>query len=240
MTEIGTAMSVIGAVTGSKDLAKFGTVMGLAGGIGGAINGSLSANPFDQIDAVGSSTASTVPDLSNGVSEVSSAMDASGAGGTLSDTTNAFGSGGNVASGVEQASKNATLNGGIDTSTTGANGVTGNVPSAGTVTASNPTDARLASGTQATPTSGTTISAGTGKAADSASSWFDKMTQFVKSNDKLSAAALQLGGSALAGMSQASQFDRQYALASQKQGWGNSVGKTGPTSIIQSVKGATA
>lgn len=232
MTEIGTALSVVGAVTGSSDLSKFGAVMGLAGGIGGAINGTLSANPFDQVTSDAASNGSS---LSSGFSDAG-ALDASGAGGTLSDTTNAFGSGTQAASGVEQASQNATLNGGLDSTATGAPKVTGDV-SSGAVSGStnptvstntNPTDTRLANGTQTTPGV---------KPPDTASTWLDKMTQFIKGNDRFSAAALQLGGSALSGMNQASQFDRQYGLAAQRQGWGNSVGQTGPTSIIQSVKG---
>lgn len=43
ITEIGTVMTVVGAVTGSKDLMKTGAVMGLVGGVGGAIASSSAA-----------------------------------------------------------------------------------------------------------------------------------------------------------------------------------------------------
>lgn len=43
VTEIGTALTVVGAVTGSKDLMKVGAVMGLVGGVGGLVNGMAGA-----------------------------------------------------------------------------------------------------------------------------------------------------------------------------------------------------
>lgn len=43
ITEVGTVMTVVGAVTGSKDLMKAGAVMGLVGGVGGAIASSSTA-----------------------------------------------------------------------------------------------------------------------------------------------------------------------------------------------------
>lgn len=41
IAEVGLAMSVVGAVTGSKDLMKIGGVMSLVGGIGGMVNGAM-------------------------------------------------------------------------------------------------------------------------------------------------------------------------------------------------------
>lgn len=41
VSEVGMAMSVVGAVTGNKDLMKIGGVLGLAGGIGGAAAGGM-------------------------------------------------------------------------------------------------------------------------------------------------------------------------------------------------------
>jgi hypothetical protein len=41
-TEIGTAMTVIGAVTGNKDLMKIGGAIAMVGGVGGLINGAVS------------------------------------------------------------------------------------------------------------------------------------------------------------------------------------------------------
>lgn len=42
MAEIGTAMTIVGAATGSKSLMKVGGVIGLVGGVGGMINGAMS------------------------------------------------------------------------------------------------------------------------------------------------------------------------------------------------------
>lgn len=43
VAEVGLAMTVVGTVTGSKDLMKLGSVMGLVGGVGGMINKGLTA-----------------------------------------------------------------------------------------------------------------------------------------------------------------------------------------------------
>ncbi len=42
ITEVGIAMTVVGAVTGSKSLMKIGGVLSLVGGVGGMINGAMS------------------------------------------------------------------------------------------------------------------------------------------------------------------------------------------------------
>ena len=52
MVEVGTAMTVVGAVTGSKDLMKIGGVMGLVGGIGGMVAGAGGA-VSGAVDATG-------------------------------------------------------------------------------------------------------------------------------------------------------------------------------------------
>jgi hypothetical protein len=43
MAEVGTVMTVVGAVTGNKDLMKVGGAVGLIGGIGGLVNGAAGA-----------------------------------------------------------------------------------------------------------------------------------------------------------------------------------------------------
>lgn len=43
MAEVGSVMSIVGAVTGNKDLAKIGGAIGLVGGVGGLIAGAASA-----------------------------------------------------------------------------------------------------------------------------------------------------------------------------------------------------
>lgn len=52
MAEVGTAMTIVGAVTGSKDLMKIGGVMGLVGGIGGMVAGAGGA-VSGAVDATG-------------------------------------------------------------------------------------------------------------------------------------------------------------------------------------------
>lgn len=41
MAEIGTIMTIVGGVTGNKDLMKLGGVIGLVGGVGGLVNGAI-------------------------------------------------------------------------------------------------------------------------------------------------------------------------------------------------------
>jgi hypothetical protein len=47
MAEVGTAMSVVGAVTGNKDLTKLGAVVGLVGGVGGMVSGGAASGLAD-------------------------------------------------------------------------------------------------------------------------------------------------------------------------------------------------
>ena len=78
IAEVGTAMSIVGAVTGSKDLAKFGAVLGLVGGIGSLANSALSgtsAGLGQVVDATGGLETAT---NYAGASSLGTAIDATG------------------------------------------------------------------------------------------------------------------------------------------------------------------
>lgn len=108
IAEVGTAMTVVGAITGSKDLMKVGGVMGLVGGVGGFVAGGMGAGA----DAAAAGGA----DASAGGSDV--------------------------------------LSSGIDSSPSAASSTIGDPTGA----AMNPTDMRLAAGTQAAPASAADLS----------------------------------------------------------------------------------
>lgn len=60
VAEVGTAMTVVGAVTGSKDLMKVGGVMGAVGGIGSLVAGAASGSGSLMSSAVDSSPSAAV------------------------------------------------------------------------------------------------------------------------------------------------------------------------------------
>jgi hypothetical protein len=67
VAEVGTAMTVVGAVTGSKDLMKVGGIMGLVGGVGGMVAGA----------AGGAAGAAGTADAASSDGIISSAVDSS-------------------------------------------------------------------------------------------------------------------------------------------------------------------
>lgn len=85
VAEVGTAMTVVGAVTGSKDLMKAGAVMGLAGGVGGAIAGGASSVAATGADAVNSFDSGAMQGLVNGASGAADTAANIGAANALSD-----------------------------------------------------------------------------------------------------------------------------------------------------------
>ncbi len=57
MAEIGTAMTIVGGVTGSKELMKIGGTMAMVGGVGGMVNGAIGSAASTAVDGVATTVA---------------------------------------------------------------------------------------------------------------------------------------------------------------------------------------
>lgn len=75
ITEIGVALTVVGAVTGSKDLMKLGSVMGIVGGVGGLVTSAASAATTAASTAAEAASAPAASAASTAASTVSSTAD---------------------------------------------------------------------------------------------------------------------------------------------------------------------
>lgn len=243
VAEVGVAMSVVGAVTGSEDLLKIGSTLGLVGGIGSAISGLSSA-------AAGGANAATSAAWSEGAAGLGQDV-LSNVGGEIADSAlNATGSA--VSSPVAQSSLSATA-----------------LPDLGAQAMSslNPTDARLAAGTQTAPgmmdvgqqTSGmagpadvqgastpvdtndwskgvtdaqTRTSLGL-DAPQESSGFFRSFSDFANKNKTLFNSGMQLVGGAFKGANDRSMFEDRVALERQRvnqTSYGSAVANIAPRS----------
>ncbi|MDC6726480.1 hypothetical protein, partial [Leclercia adecarboxylata] len=57
MAEIVTAMTIVGGVTGSKELMKIGGTMAMVGGVGGMVNGAIGSAASTAVDGVATTVA---------------------------------------------------------------------------------------------------------------------------------------------------------------------------------------
>ena len=253
VAEVGIAMSVVGAVTGNKDLLKIGSVMGLVGGVGGMLAGSGAATGATALGEAGTEAA-----LASASGEAASAFGGSAA---VDATTES------LLAGLESAAPQAvTQTSGLQaTSISQPSGpiiqsnvapevgaqMQASVPDAGGLqgpagvqtpadvgiqapadvatpfTETNPTDMRLAAGTQTGPI-GTV-------APQSADSFWSSFSTFAKNNQKLLSGGMQVVGGALNGMNQRSMFDERMNLERQRTaqtGYGNTTSNFAPRSII--------
>jgi hypothetical protein len=259
VTEVGVTMTVVGAVTGSKDLMQIGAVMGAVGGIGGAIAGGATAAAAAGADAVNSFDSGAMQGLVNGASGAVDTGASIGAANALSDGNYAGADmsqfGGDTTSPVATSTVQAqplapasttaapttTVTQAADqtsvqpiTPPPGASvndvagaqaptGVTEPVGAQGPADVStpysNPTDMRLASGTQQPP----------GGPDLTSDSLFSKFSDWATKNKTLFNAGVQVIGGALSGMNQRDIADQKMALQRDMWNRANSAGTFAPT-----------
>jgi hypothetical protein len=257
VTEVGVTMTVVGAVTGSKDLMQIGAVMGAVGGIGGAIAGGATAAAG--ADAVNSFDSGAMQGLVNGASDAADTASSIGATNALSDANYSGADlsrfGGDTTSPVATSTVQAqplapasttaapttTATQAVDQTAvqpitpppgatvndvTGAqapNGVTEPVGAQGPADVStpysNPTDMRLANGTQQPP----------GGPDLTSDSLFSKFSDWATKNKTLFNAGVQVIGGGLSGMNQRDIADQKMALQRDMWNRANSVGTFSPT-----------
>lgn len=243
VAEIGTVMSVVGAVTGSKDLMKIGGIMGLVGGVGALATGGFA----EAGAAAASSGASNVA----GVGEAGWGMDLG------TDAVDGIVTGGAdaVSGALPQPSSSMPevaplapnpTDMRLAANTQAAEAPMGMAPSpADTFGAQapqgpagaqapntpydrNPTDIRLANGTQRTPTAPTNTK-----------SFFGGIMDFANNNKTLFQGGMQLLGGALKGMNDASMWSDRLAIEQQKvnqTSHGNEVAQFYPGSIVSGAR----
>lgn len=244
ITEVGLAMTVVGAVTGSKDLMKIGGIMSLVGGIGGMVAGAaggaaaagggalteagtdaaLSAASDEAMSAYGGQAAvdAQTQSIVGGMeSAASPEAVAAGAQPIASPVTSA------AAPAVAPATQQAPIAAQTQAATTvpGVQAPTGAQAPIGAQTPTNPFDVGGRTGPD-------NLDIGGGfnpGAPQNADSFFSKFSAFAKSNKELLNTGTQLVGGLLKGASEADMWQQKMDLERDKMNRANSVGSFSPT-----------
>jgi hypothetical protein len=238
VTEIGVTMTVVGAVTGSKDLMKIGGVMSLVGGIGGMVAGASGA---------AASTATTGALTEAGTEAALEAASAEAmAGGTVAQDamTETLLSEMAPAGGIVQGAQAA-----APVAQTAAQNIAPQVAQAAPQTAvpqavvpaatdvagaQAPMGAQAPIGAQAPagpgdPGWGLDLGQATNGAPLDSNSFFSKFSAFAEKNKTLMNTGTQLLGGALKGASEADMWDQKMGLERDRQNRANGVGTFAPT-----------
>lgn len=254
VTEVGLTMTVVGAITGSKDLLKIGGVLSLVGGVGGMIAGAgtaaageaaagaLSDSATDAALSAASeeAVAASAADMALGesVGQAQLAELAGGSQGIVSSPVNlspmpqasalgpADAAVGNMAEAVPVPQVQADPM--AVQAPQGPQAPTGPQAIEAPVSPAdpnvNPTDLRLAANQQRTPD---------GPLAPSDSgSFFGRFSEWATKNEKLFNGGMQLVGGALKGANDADMWDQKMALERDRWNRANSVGTFQPRGIV--------
>jgi hypothetical protein len=258
VAEVGTALTVVGAITGSKDLMKIGAVMGMVGGIGGAIAGGASAAGAEAATGALSDEATNAALDSASQEALSSyggdaAMQASQQAGIQSMEQGASQGlvGSQVAApvadvapvaqqavtatpiqpGEVSAPAQQTVNDVVGAQA--PNGVAAPVGAQGPADLvtpyTNPTDMRLANGKQTTP-GGAMAPSGPASTSDSL---FARFSDWANKNKEVANAGLQTVGGLFKGANDRSMFNEKIALQRDMWNRANNVGSFAPSLLPQ-------
>jgi len=248
VAQVGMALTVVGGVTGSKSLLKVGAALSLVGGVGGMVAGAASGGAAA---AAGESAAAGLAEV--GADAATSAAWSEGAG-LGADTLASVGAdqgAGMIGSTMQPAAP--TLE--VATQQTAAQPAAQAVQQQATQTAAegglgsnlaptgpaeigaplspadvNPTDMRLAAGSQASPMN----------APESSGSFFGKISKFANENKTLFSAGLQLAGGALKGANEAKMWNEKMGFQREQAAKANSVGNFAPRPATGIIAGARA
>jgi hypothetical protein len=256
VTEVGMTMTLVGAVTGNKDLLQIGAVMGAVGGIGGAIVGATDAAAATATgaDAVNSFDSGAMQGLVGGASDSGAAIGATNAlsdadyssadwsrvGGDTTATTSP------VATSTVEAqpltdtttqSTAVTQPVAQSTSTTAATATPTTTTSTDVAGAQAPTGATSPAGAQApiTPVddawgpNDSIVNPSHAWAPATSDSLFSKFSDWATKNKTLFNAGVQVIGGGLNGMNQRDIADQKMALQRDMWNRANSVGTFSPT-----------
>lgn len=267
VAEVGTAMTVVGALTGSKDLMKIGGAMALVGGVGGMINGAMGGAAAAGADGAAGTVANEAASAGDYVNAADAMSDAATAGsqssGIIGSATAPPGVGADLASntaaqapGQQMAQEMATTGPVQSVAPTGnaAQGITQQAPEVqGAVAPSGPAGAQapttpfdrngsdvMSDTFDATGSKGAGGFGGAGAPVDSGS-FFNKFSDWATKNKTLFSSGLQLAGGALNGMNQRQMWDQKMALEQQRLGqtsYGSQVGVWAPTATPGIIGGA--
>lgn len=248
VAEVGVALSVVGAVTGSKDLMKLGGVMGLVGGIGGMM---ASGGSGFVAGGAGGGAAGAGADFGMAAADAGADMLAGGAGGGALGAGADFGAE-SVGMDVAQAAATPALSeipanvapvappGIVGGNSTALQKASASLNSSGNG-AQMPIGAQSPTGPAGVQDVGARF--GTGNeganygvsAPDSSDSFLSKLSSFAEKNKTLLNNGMQLVGGALKGANDRSMFDEKVALEKQRlnqTGYGNQIANFAPSSIV--------
>lgn len=233
VAEVGAAMTLVGAITGSKDLMKLGGTLGLVGGVGGMISSAASGATSLTGDALTGA-------LSDASGEAIAAADSFGpVAGNVDSVADLMGSG--TTEGIVQSAQNAAM---PDLSASmPQQQMPVNQPPQPTPTAQTQAPGLDNSGAppvtgpqtpgvkQVADVSNPFTSAPANKVASD--SFFSKISNFAEKNKTLFNSGLQLVGGAFKGMQDASIADRRADLEQQRinqTSYGSAVSSFAPAS----------
>lgn len=257
VTEVGLTMTVVGAITGSKDLLKIGGVLSLVGGVGGMIAGAGTA-AAGEAAAGALSDSATDAALSAASEEAVAASAADMAAGEAvgqAQLAELAGSQGIVSSPVNlspmpqpaplgPADATKAMGNVAETAPPvqadplavqapqGAQAPTGpqaiDAPVSPADPNVNPTDGRLAANQQRTPDGG----ASSLNPSSDANSFFGRFSEWATKNETLFNGGMQLVGGALKGANDADMWGQKMTLERDRWNRANSVGTFQPRGIV--------
>lgn len=246
VTEVGLAMTVVGAVTGSKDLMKIGGVMSLVGGIGGMVAGAAGAGvgaAATTTESLGAADAAAglIPEFGSEAAYTAALGDTSALSivapeAALSGTPSM-----GFAPGASSAAAPIAPTAPITPTAPGTMPV-GNTPSVtdvatqqGNLGANAPvTPADYEVGGRLGPDDidvGGGYNPASGRAPQTSDSLFSKFSSFAEKNKTLVQGGMQLVGGALKGANESAMWDKRIGLEQQRlsqTGYGNTAGQFAP------------
>lgn len=259
VAEVGMAMTVVGAVTGSKDLMKIGGAMGLVGGIGGMVAG-MGSTAVDAAASVGGAEAGAAPemiagaDASMGGSAATADM-ASGASGIDTSALNGLGDNIDAGGGFNPAAGgDGILGSAMQQPTADAAAAAGGANPATTPIDPVQTPAGTVSPPQAAPAYNAARDSQAANAAQAdggfagyrtaptaAQSYWDSMTKWVQDpkNRTVLELGAKLGGGALQGMQQQKMWDEKMGVERDRlkqTSYGSQVGQNRPHGVINGAR----
>jgi hypothetical protein len=256
-------MTVVGGITGSKDLLKFGGAMALVGGVGGMINGAIGgatavgadaaaagAEGLDAASAAANTAGAayeatgTAGGIMDGLGGADSALSTDAAS-AVTDPSQLTTPSQDMAQSLDQSATPAAQSSAPVTDTTGStdiNSVPGAQAPQGAVAPVGPTGPQGPYTPFEDNFQGTTA-LNSGAAPSSTSNFWNSFTDFANKNKTILNAGLQLGGGALKGMNDRAMWDQKMALEQQRvnqTSYGNTVASQTPNPRPGIISGARA
>jgi hypothetical protein len=254
MAEIGTAMTLVGAVTGSKSLMKIGGVVGLVGGIGGLASGAFSAagDVGGAVDATGNAidASGQAVGASNALSDSNYAgadWGASGATSGATDVGNMVNDAQSSLAGEVKDVTNQAANTGLESSSPTSLVQSAQQPVMPSGTSNAVTSAQQTTASAVQGNSSNALDNQTGASYGSAQvqgpkDYFSSFLGWVKNNQQIANGVLTMAGGALKGLADTQMNNKKLAQQQQQfntlYGHANEVPSFSAASLLAQARGS--